>query len=166
VTPVALILAAVAVAGSAAGCGAARTVEGAARAAPAAVIGMPVRDGVLEFDVYDVSQARRVGELSDPGLSISAEGVYVIVVVSVRNMGGAAHTFVDRDQTLIDSRGERFAVSMAANIYGNLDVPSTRIAPGEQLVVDLAFDVPVGTVPSRVVLRESASSDGVTVLLP
>ena len=68
-------------------------------------------------------------------------------------------TLVDRDQALIDSRDQRFTVSTAANIYGNLDIPSNRMDPGEQLEVNLALDVPVGTAPRSMVLRESATSD-------
>lgn len=113
-----------------------------------------------------MAEVAEVGQVSEPGLSIRADGVFVVVTVAVRNAGSATHTFVDRDQTLIDSRGRQFAVSMAANIYGNLDVPSTKMAPGEQLEVDLAFDVPVGTVPRSIVLRESAASGGVTAALP
>lgn len=116
--------------------------------------------------MLDLAQVRQVGDISEPGLSIRAQGVFVVLTVSVRNVGAAPHTLVDRDQTLIDNRGQLFTVSMAANIYGNLDVPSTRMEPGEQLEVDLAFDVPVGTVPSKVVLRESAASAGVVVALP
>lgn len=141
-----------------AGCGPpVRTVPGTAAG--------PVRDGALEFVVLDRSETRRVGDPADPGLSITAKGVFVVVTLSVRNVGTAPHTFIDRDQTLIGSRGEEFPVSTAANIYGNLDVPSTRLAPGAAVTVDIAFDVPVGTVPSAVILRESASSEGVAVQL-
>jgi hypothetical protein len=141
------------------GCG--RTVPGTGAAA-----GAPVRDGALEFAVRDVSQTSTVGDVQTPGLSIEARGVYVVAAVSVRNTGDRWHTFVDRYQTLLDSTGGGFAVSTAANIYGNLDVPSTRLEPGQRIEVDLAFDVPVGTVPVALVLRESASSEGVRVRLP
>jgi hypothetical protein len=125
-----------------------------------------VHDGALEFAVRDLVQVRQVGDTSEPGLSIHAEGVFVVVTLSVRNVGVVPRTLVDRDQALIDSRGQRFTVSTAANIYGNLDIPSNRMDPGEQLEVNLAFDVPVGTAPRSMVLRESATSDGVIVALP
>lgn len=125
----------------------------------------PARDGTFEFAVLGRSEVQFAGDPAEPALSVAAKGVFVVVTLSVRNVGAAAHTFVDRDQTLVDDRGRRFPVSRAANIYANLDVPSTRIAPGDAVVVDLAFDVPPGTVPGSVVLRGSASSRGVTVLL-
>lgn len=149
------------VAAAIAACGCSRTVPGTGTAA-----GSPVRDGVLEFAVREVAQTAAVGDLRTPGLSIEARGVYVVVTLAVRNVGDAPHTFVDRDQTLVDSAGQGFPVSSAANIYGNLDVPSTRLDPGQRIEVDLAFDVPVGTVPAVVVLRDSASSAGVGVSLP
>lgn len=150
-----------------AGCGPpVLTVPGTATApSPAASAAGPVRDGALEFVVLDRSETRRVGDPADPGLSVTAKGVFVVVTLSVRNAGASPNTFVDRDQTLLGSRGEEFPVSTAANIYGNLDVPSTRLAPGDAVTVDIAFDVPVGTEPDAVVLRESASSAGVTVPL-
>lgn len=151
---------------TAGGCSVSPTIGGTATTVSPPAFGSPVRDGTLEFEVLDLDEVAEVGEVSEPGLSIRADGVFVVVTVAVRNAGSAPHTFVDRDQTLTDSRGRQFAVSMAANIYGNLDVPSTKMAPGQRLEVDLAFDVPVGTVPRSIVLRESAASGGVTAALP
>ena len=125
----------------------------------------PARDGTFEFAVVGTSEAQFAGDPADPALSVAAKGIFVVVTLSVRNVGAEARTFVDSDQTLVDERGRRFPVSRAANIYANLDVPSTRIAPGDAVVVDLAFDVPPGTVPTSLVLRGSASSGGVTVPL-
>ena len=151
-----------------AGCGInSRTVAGTGAAAqPSAAasrIGSPVRDGAFEFAVLDVSQVHQVGDPKDPGLSITAKGVFVVVTLSIRNVGNAAVTFFDNYQTLIDSGGNRYSASMAADIYGNLGIHSTKIAPGDQLVVHIAFDVPEGTVPANLSLRESSSSSGVTV---
>ena len=78
-------------------------------------------------------------------------------------MGNAAITFFDSYQTLIDTSGTRYSTSMAADIYGNLGIHSTTIAPGDELVVHIAFDVPMDTVPTNLSLRESSSSSGVTV---
>lgn len=125
----------------------------------------PARDGTFEFAVLGRSEAQFAGDPADPALSVAAKGIFVVVTLSVRNVGAEARTFVDSDQTLLDDRGRRFPVSRAANIYANLEVPSTRIAPGDAVVVDLAFDVPPGTVPAGIVLRESASSGGVAVPL-
>jgi len=168
------VVAALAAAATAVGCGMpAVTVAGTGRPEPSPlggaavsgghVPGPPVRDGGFEFTVLDVSRADQVGELDDPGLFVTARGVFVVITLGIRNVSKSPLTFVDRDQTLIDRAGREFQTSMAANIYGNLAIPSTRISPAGDLVVKIAFDVPAGAAPRNLVLRESASSDGVAV---
>lgn len=125
----------------------------------------PVRDGDLTFTVTAVEQRDVVGDPADPGYSVTAEGVFVVVTLEIDNVGDQPVTFVDRDQTLVDSAGRTFPTDRAANIYGNRDVPSTRLTPGADLRVRLAFDVPAGTEPREIVLRESATSNGVAVAL-
>ncbi len=147
---------------AAAGCATtATTVAGTGIAAqPSAV-----RDGGFEFAVHDVAQVHQVGDPSDPGLSVTAKGVFVVVTLSIRNVGNAPQTFFDSYQTLIDRSGTQYSASMAADIYGNLGVHSTKIAPGDALTVHLAFDVPTGTVPTNLLLRQTSSSAGVNVPL-
>ena len=123
----------------------------------------PVRDGVLQFDVLDVSRSKLVGDPKDPGLSVTARGVFVVVTLSIRNVGNATLTFFDRYQTLVDSTGEKFPADMAADIYGNRGIRSTRMDPGTELLVHIAFDVPEDAVPRNLILRQSDSSAGVTV---
>jgi hypothetical protein len=123
----------------------------------------PVRDGGLQFDVVDVSKVKQVGDPKDPGLSVTARGVYVVVSVAVRNVDGAPLTFFDRYQKLVDSTGREFDVDMAADIYGNRSIRSTRISPGNELLVHICFDVPEGSVPRSLILRQSDSTAGVTV---
>lgn len=149
-----------------AGCGAASTtVAGSATAerdsSPRIASG-PVRDGGFEFEVRDVVRMKQVGDTSDPGYSVSARGMFVVVTLAIRNVSGAPMTFVDRYQSLVDSTGTAYRADMAADIYGNRDIRSTRMDPGEQLVVHIAFDVPAGAEARNLVLRQSESG-GVTV---
>lgn len=109
---------------------------------------------------------QRVGDVNSPGLSIDAHGVFVVITLSIRNTGSAPNTFLDRDQTLVDNRGNDYAVSNAADIYGNLNIRSTRMAPGEALTVHIAFDVPSDAVAQTLILRGSSSSNGVAFALP
>lgn len=124
-----------------------------------------VGDGNLAFAVTDVEQRDIAGDPAAPGYFVTAKGVYVVVSLRIRNVGNRPVTLVDSDQTLVDATGRSFATDRAANIYDNREVPSTRIVPGGELRVRLAFDVPVGTQPREIVLRESASSAGVVVAL-
>ena len=131
----------------------------------AAATGTPVRDGGLAFSVLDVSTTHEVGDPKEPGLSIAAHGVFIVVDLSITNVGSVPVTFFDSYQTLIDTKGQTFEVSRAADIYANRAIRSTRLTPGSGLLVHIAFEVPVETVPATIVLRESESSDGVTVRL-
>ena len=127
--------------------------------------GTPFRDGELEFVLLEVSATHQVGDPADPGMSMNAKGIFVAVTIAIRNLGAAPITFFDRDQTLIDDTGRKFSPSMAADIYANPGIRSTRISPGDQLVVHIVFDVPVETKPENLLLRESSSSAGVAVPL-
>jgi hypothetical protein len=157
---------------AASGCGAASTtVTGTAtvdRQSPSSTSARhpdpgPVRDDGLQFDVVDVSQTTVVGDAKDPGLSTTARGVFVVVTLLIRNVSDAPLTFSDRYQTLVDSTGRTFTADMAADIYGNRSIRSTRMDPGNELLVHICFDVPRDTVPRDLVLRQSDSSAGVTV---
>lgn len=123
----------------------------------------PVRDGAMEFLVLDLTRARQAGDPHDPATSLNAHGVFLVATISVRNTGGTPLTFVDGDQELIDRTGRVFPVDRAADIYGNRGLRSTKINPGDSLVVHLFFDVPPDTAAKNLLLHESDSSPGVTV---
>jgi hypothetical protein len=146
------------------GCGATSNTVAPRSGEPAAT-GTPVRDGGLALSVLDVSTVREVGDPKEPGLSLTAHGVFIVVDLSITNVGSVPVTFFDNYQTLIDITGRTFEVSRAADIYANRAIRSTRLTPGTRLVVHIAFDVPAETVPAAIVLRESETSDGVTVRL-
>lgn len=150
------------------GCSSAtKTVEGSPGAGSGLVppLGVPVHDGNLEFAALGITKTRTVGDPKEPGLSVDARGVFVVVTLSIRNTGDKPITFIDRYQKLIDNQGRAFEVSNAADIYGNRDVPSTKIQPGDGLVVRIAFDVPPDTMPASITLHESETSPGVTASL-
>ena len=96
---------------------------------------MPVRDGGFEFSVLETGRAKQVGDPTTPGLSVDAHGVFIVITLTIRNVGNAPLTFIDRDQTLIDDRGEPHAVSNAADIYGNRGIRSTTIGPGKRSMI-------------------------------
>lgn len=145
-------------------CAARPTVTGTPSAEGTSTVEL-VGDGNLAFEVTGVEQRDIAGNPATPGYFVTAKGVYVVVSLRIRNVGNQPVTLVDSDQTLVDVTGRSFATDQAANIYDNREVPSTRILPGGDLRVRLAFDVPVGTQPREIVLRESAASAGVVVAL-
>ena len=117
----------------------------------------------MEFLVLDVSQTHQVGDPNDPANSLTSHGVFVVIKLSILNLGGVPLMFADRDQALVDRAGRVHPASRAADIYGNRGIRSTKIEPGNSLIVRLYFDVPPDTATSSLLARQSSSSTGVTV---
>jgi len=119
--------------------------------APAGM-GQEVVDGKFAFIVTDISTSPTFGPTS-------ARGVWSIVSMAVRNVGTGPQPFEMAAQSLTDSDGRGHSATLMEPPLAN------KIDPGLQVSVRLAFDVPPGVRPSKIVLRESASSPGAPVKL-
>ena len=115
-------------------------------------IGQEVVDGKFAFIVTDISTSPTFGPTS-------ARGVWSIVSMAVRNVGTGPQPFEMAAQSLTDSDGRGHSATLMEPPLAN------KIDPGLQVSVRLAFDVPPGVRPSKIVLRESASSPGAPVKL-
>jgi hypothetical protein len=115
-------------------------------------VGKEVVDGKFAFIVNDVS--------SSPTFAYtSARGVWLIVSMAVRNIGTEPRVFEMAAQSLKESDGRGHSA-------GLMEPPSVnKIDPGLQVSVRLAFDVPPGVRPTRILLRESADTPGARVNL-
>jgi len=91
----------------------------------------------------------------------SAQGVFVIVNVMVDNKGDRPRSLFCQDQTLKDHAGKRY--TNAVNLDSAADLVS--LGPGTKALVKCAFDVPSGTLPAAIELRDSPYSRGVSVTL-
>jgi hypothetical protein len=113
------------------------------------------QDGAFTFRVIDV----RCGlDMADGWPFPPTKGEFCVVDVEVRNVGGGGVTlFVSNQQTLVDQNGERY---QAGTWVGFFDQP---LSDGESVTRHLVFDVPEGTEPTRVILRDSADDNGVTI---
>lgn len=138
-------------------------------AAPAAEekpgIGDEARDGKFSFIVTEVEPGTtRVG---DEYFNQSAQGEFLIVHLSVKNIGDVPQVFLDEDQKLFTADGSEYSPDTAADIWLNEDGAAffEEINPGNQIDVRIAFDVPKGTEPSSIELHDSLFSNGVTVSL-
>lgn len=144
----------------------------AGSSAPAAVepaaaepgVGTPVRDGKFEFVVTSVEPG--TPDIGDAPLTTKAQGQFVLVNVSVTNIGNEPQAFSGTDAKAFDSQGREFTASTSAAIY----LPSsnslyTPINPGNKVDGKIVFDVPVGTALTSIELHDSMFSDGVTVKL-
>ena len=112
-----------------------------------------VRDGKFAFTVTGVNiGVPKIGYLT-------AQGVFVVVDITARNIGDEPRTVYCQNQKLKDLAGKTYNDAVDAGRREDL----INIDPGKQVRVACAFDVPVGTLPAAVEVHDSAYSKGATV---
>jgi hypothetical protein len=128
-------------------------------------IGDTVQDGSFTFTVTDVKTG--VQALGESFLRTEAQGSYVLVDVTVTNVGTEAATFLGGNQTLLDAQGREFEADSSAALMNVPDSESffTEINPGNSVDGVLVFDVPEGLSPTAIQLHESMFSGGALVSL-
>lgn len=135
------------------------------RAAPSVSgIGQEARDGKFAFTVTSVNTAKTVGDPSNEFMQKTAQGVYVVVSMTVKNIGKQSQSYFGDNQKLKEGTGREFSADSEADLWMNEGI-QTDINPGNQVYVRVAFDVPSGTQPSEIELHDSMFSGGVTVKL-
>jgi hypothetical protein len=125
--------------------------------------GSAVRDGKFEFQVLAVTSANTVG---DGYLIATAQGVFVIFTLSVRNIGDEPRSYSGQNQKLIDMSGREYQVSSDADPYMNSYGLVDDINPGNAIEVKVPFDVQPDTQMSMLELHDSMFSAGVRVAAP
>ncbi len=142
-------------------------VDGAVSTPATATMGQSVRDGQFSFIVASVQPPSKF--LTDrAGTTQTAQGEFVIVRLSVTNIGYEPRTVTATDQFLISGQGQRFATSAAiSSLQGSEKILLEKINPGNTVYdVPLLFDVAAGTRIADIELHDSISSAGVKVKLP
>jgi hypothetical protein len=132
----------------------------------AAGIGTAVRDGKFEFTVTKVQAG--VATVGPEALNQKAQGQYVLVTMTVKNIGDKAQMFDASSQKLTDTAGKAtYSADSAASLYANSGGETflKDINPGNQITGTVVFDIPAGAVPARIELHDSAFSGGVKVAL-
>src|SRR5690606_10945579 len=81
----------------------------------AAGVGDPVRDGKFEFTVTEVETG--VSEVGDEFLSEQVQGQFVLVHMTVSNIGDQAQMLSGGNQTLVDDQGREHSANGSAAIY-------------------------------------------------
>jgi Protein of unknown function (DUF2510)/Domain of unknown function (DUF4352) len=119
-------------------------------------------DGPMSFTVHGIDIGPTV-VMSDPPIEKIAEGEFIVVHMTVTNVGTDAESFVGMFQTL-RAGGTTYRLADEATAY--LGDTATELAPGASADVSLAFDVPPGTVPEAIELHAEPGSPGVQVPLP
>lgn len=127
-------------------------------------IGDSVRDGKFEFTVTGVESG--VPSVGDDYLSQEAQGQYVLVAMTVENIGDEAQYFFGDNQDLTDTEGRTHSADGTASIYlDSADSLMTEINPGNTVDGVVVFDIPTDATPAEIELHDSAFSGGVTVAL-
>lgn len=138
---------------------------GATGQAAAARIGTEVRDGDFAFVVTKVETG--IHQLGSGAWSTKAQGEFILVRVTVTNIGKESAMFSGSSQKLFDEAGREFeADSGSAAMY----IPDSesflnKINPGNSVKATVVFDVPTGLKPAAIELHDSPFSGGATVSL-
>lgn len=138
--------------------------QDSAKEAKAAKVGTAVRDGQFEFTVTKVEKG--VASVGPDFLEEKAQGQFVLVHVTVKNVGTKPQTLVDSVQKLRDGQGREFTTdSTAAIVIKGNDVIFNEINPGNTVTGTLVYDMPKDAKPASIELHDSMFSGGVTVAL-
>jgi hypothetical protein len=126
----------------------------------AAGVGEEVTDGNFSFVINGVERAAAVADPDIPELHKAAAGEYVIVKMTVTNVGTEPQTFFASFNTLSDGASV-YQSDDEALVY--LDNTLVDLNPGDTVETAAVFDVPVGTDLESIELHDGPFSDGVTV---
>lgn len=131
-----------------------------------AKIGEPVRDGKFEFVVADVQTG--VTTIGPELIAEQAQGQYVIVNMTVTNIGDKAQSYSSSNAKLIDAQGREFSSdAWASSLVADTTASGIydEINPGNSAQVAVVFDAPVDAQPKTLKLQDSMFSGGVEVAL-
>ncbi|GAB2445580.1 hypothetical protein GCM10027187_08780 [Streptosporangium sandarakinum] len=151
--------------GSDAGTSAPAGKTGKAGKRAAAGIGDTVEDGKFSFRVTKVEKG--VERVGDQYIGSDAQGQYVLVHVTVKNIGDEAQMFHDSAQKLLDTAGREYDADSGAAVLGlrNSNAFLNNINPGNSVSGILLFDVPDDFRIKAIELHDSLFSDGTRVAL-
>ncbi|HEU5145024.1 MAG TPA: DUF4352 domain-containing protein [Dermatophilaceae bacterium] len=130
----------------------------------AAKVGSAVRDGNFEFTVTKVQPG--VASVGTDMFGEKAQGQFVLVHVTVANIGTEPQLLMDSAQTVFDAKGRKFSPDSTSGLYiKDNEVLFTEINPGNTVKGILVFDMPKDASPASIELHDSAFSGGVSVAL-
>ncbi len=127
--------------------------------APPATAG--ATDGPLSFTVHGI-EVRPTVVMSDAPLEKTAVGEYIVVHMTVTNVGTDPASFVGTFQTL-HAGGTTYPLDDEATAY--LAGTLADLEPGASADVSIAFDVPPGTPAETIELHADPSTPGIQVPL-
>ena len=124
-------------------------------------IGDVVKDGKFAFKV---TRLEKRGEVGTSFLNKKAQGQFLLIHVTVKNIGDEAQTFFGNNQKMFDVKGREYEADTEAAIYlSNSKSLYEEINPGNAVKGVVLFDVPKSVQTSSIELHDSAFSEGVKV---
>ena len=146
--------------------GGAPATSASAPAAPKdAGLNTPVTVGSFE---YTVTGSKDVGNTVGPSpLTKTAQGTFIQVDLSVKNVGNSSATFLSNYVKLVDGTGKTYDADPTATLYAspNQSAWVAAINPGNSLTGPVLFDVPAGTTAAKVQVSDNAFTTGKTINL-
>jgi hypothetical protein len=132
-------------------------------AAPAAAaIGTPVRDGKLEFTVTSIEPG--VASVGSDAFGQKAQGQFVLMHLTIKNIGDKAQYFDGSSQKAFDAQGREFSADSGAAIYlEDSNSFLNEINPGNTVTGTVVFDMPLDAAIAKLELHDSPFSGGVDV---
>lgn len=132
-------------------------------AAPTPGIGQEVRDGKFAFVVNSIDRSKTAGNPSNEFETVTAQGEFLNVHLTVSNVGDRTQSFSASNQKLQIGGNEFSANDSAAMWTQSMNVD---INPGNNIQAVVSFDVPANNTDNGVLaLHDSAFSGGVKVSL-
>jgi hypothetical protein len=119
-------------------------------------------DGDYTFSVAGTDTGDTITSNVSDQVQTTADGMFYVVYVNVKNTGTSPLTFVATFQQL-GAQGQTFPLDDEATAF--LGGTIADIQPGDQVQTPLVYDVPVGTTPDTILLRADPASPGATLPL-
>jgi hypothetical protein len=144
--------------------GGAATGAATTAAAPKAPgLNTPVTVGSFEYTATGSKDAGTT--VGTAPLSQTAQGTFIRVDLTVKNVGNSAATFLSNYVKLVDGSGKTFDADPTATLYASPDQSAwiAAINPGNNLTGPILFDVPAGTKAVSIEVSDNAFSAGKTI---
>ncbi len=125
-------------------------------------VGDAVRDGDFEFTVNEVQTG--LTSIGEGFTEETPQGQFVLIDITVTNIGDKGTALLDSNQVLIDEQGRQHNTS-SASMWLEEGLWLDEINPGNSVSGVLLYDIPTDAVPTTLELHDSMFSGGVTVTL-
>ncbi len=147
--------------------GAGSTASGSAAAAAPKTAGLNTAVRVGSFE-YTVTADRDAGTTAGASpLTKTAQGTFIEVGLTVKNVGSSSATFLSNYIKLVDTTGKTYDADPTATLYAspNQSAWVAAINPGNAITGPILFDVPAGTNAASVQVSDNAFTKGETINL-